>query len=546
MRRFLSVALPLSVALAAQGKAVTAEVETRTLEGRVVDVLGEPIPAATVVAIVGERVVQRATTDGEGIYRLSRVPVTGAEISFTAPGKAEVRTPWRGLSASPFRNEVLEDAGRLQGRVRDARGTAVAGATVVVVADRFWGEAITNGNGDYDLTAVPLRRALVRAWTPTGWADRRVYVGDGHRCDLQMPALAAGTRVVRVKGLPPEALATARVEVTSVDAVAHKNLGRVALRADGTAEFLPSACCLVQLVAPGFAAAPVGHFICGGQAPIEFEVAPLPAARTTVKGRARDGRSQPVAGVRIVARDRSGIDLCSAVTGAGGDFVLAMPLPPHSFLRLGLELREWQLVDSTMSICDGFSWIQTTANPEKSRDLFLERTGDLRSELRGENGARLVFADVEVIDVEHYLTRVRTVSDRAGGVDVRLPPGDYELIATDSLGQITSALVAFAQGQPAPKVQWKPLPSGSIEGVLRDSADRPVPGVELLVALQEEDGVACARRRATVLTDKNGRFRCRGLTPGVWTVVGRHEQGIEGDARVTKDKSESVELCLKR
>jgi hypothetical protein len=49
-----------------------------------------------------------------------------------------------------------------------------------------------------------------------------------------------------------------------------------------------------------------------------------------------------------------------------------------------------------------------------------------------------------------------------------------------------------------------------------------------------------------VLTDKNGRFRCRGLTPGVWTVVGRHEKGIEGDARVTKDKSESVELSLKR
>lgn len=545
MRRLLSVALSLSVALAAQGKAAPAETETRTLEGRVVDVLGEPIPAATVAAIVGERVVQRATTDGEGIYRLSRVPVTGAEISFTAPGKAEVRTPWR-LSAPAFRNEVLEDAGRLQGRVRDARGTPIAGATVVVVADRFWGEAITNGNGDFDLTAVPLRRALVRAWTPTGWVDRHVCVADGHRCDLQMPVLAAGTRVVRVKGLPPEALAAARVEVTSVDAVAHKNLGRVALRADGTAEFMPSACCLVQLVVPGFAAAPLGHFLCGGQAPIEFEVAPLLAARTSVKGRARDGRSQPVAGVRIVARDRSGIDLCSAVTDASGDFVLATPLPPDSFLRLGLELREWQLVDCTMSICDGFSWIQTTANPEKSRDLFLERTGDLRSELRSENGTRLVFADVEAIDVEHCLTRVRTVSDRAGKVDLRVPPGDYELIASASDGQITSAMVVFAEGQAAPKITWKPLPTGSIEGVLRDSTNQPMPGVELYVALQVADCDACARRSATVLTDRNGRFRCRGLTPGIWTVVGRHEDGIAGEARVTRDKSENIELSIAR
>jgi len=546
MRRLLSVALSLSVALAAQGKAAPAETETRTLEGRVVDVLGDPIPAATVVAIVGERVVQRATTDGEGIYRLSRVPVTGAEISFTAPGKAEVRAPWRGLSASPFRNEVLEDAGRLQGRVRDARGTAIAGATVIVVADRFWGEAVTNGSGDYDFSAVPLRRALVRAWTPTGWVEQCVHVVGESRCDLRMPPLAAGTRVVRVKGLPPEALATARVEVTSVDIVARKNLGRVALRADATAEFVPSNCCLVQLVVPGFASAPVGHFLCGGQAPIEFEVAPLQAVRTTVKGRARDGRSRPVAGVRIVARDRIGCDLCSAVTDASGDFVLATPLPPHSYLRLGLELREWQLIDSTMTISDGFSWILTTADPDRSRELFLDRTGDLRSELRGEGGTRLVFADVEVIDVEHYLTRVRAVSDRAGKVDLRLPPGDYELIANSSDGQITSAMVVFAEGQPAPKIAWKPLPSGSIEGVLLDGSNQPVPGVELFVALQEEDGAACARRRTTVLTDKNGRFRCRGLTPGVWTVVGRHEQGIEGDARVTKGKSESVELSLKR
>ena len=230
MRRFLSAALSLSVALAAQGKPVLAEVETRTLQGRDVDVLGEPIPAATVVAVLGERVVQRATTDGEGLYHLPRVPVTGAEIRFSAPGKAEVRTTWRGLSASPFHNEVLEDAGRLQGRVRDAAGTAIAGAAVIVVADRFWGEVITNANGDYDFAAVPLRRAVVRAWTPTGCVERSVHVVGERRCDLQMRPLATGKRVVRVKGLPPEALATAHVEVTSVDIVAHKLLGRVALR----------------------------------------------------------------------------------------------------------------------------------------------------------------------------------------------------------------------------------------------------------------------------------------------------------------------------
>jgi hypothetical protein len=74
-----------------------------------------------------------------------------------------------------------------------------------------------------------------------------------------------------------------------------------------------------------------------------------------------------------------------------------------------------------------------------------------------------------------------------------------------------------------------------------------VPGVELFVALQEEHGDSCARRNATVLTDKNGRFRCRGLTPGVWSVFAKHDKRIEGTDRVvTKDRSESVELRLQR
>jgi hypothetical protein len=50
-----------------------------------------------------------------------------------------------------------------------------------------------------------------------------------------------------------------------------------------------------------------------------------------------------------------------------------------------------------------------------------------------------------------------------------------------------------------------------------------------------------------VLTDKNGRFRCRGLTPGVWSVFAKHDKRIEGTDRVvTKDRSESVELRLQR
>ncbi|HEX6810743.1 MAG TPA: carboxypeptidase-like regulatory domain-containing protein [Planctomycetota bacterium] len=548
LRRLLCAAVPLCTALAAQGKPAAAEEATRIVEGRVVDVLGEPIPAATVAAVVGGVVVRRTMTDGEGIYRLSRVPAIGAEISFTAPGKVEVRAPLRGPASVSFRNETLEDAGRLHGRVRDAHGGAIAGATIVFATDRYRGEAVANARGDYVFDSVPLRRSFLRAWTPNSWAEKRIHLAAETRCDLTMPTLVAGARVVRVIGLPAEALATACVEVTSTDMVLHDNGGRIALRADGTAEVLPTECCIVQLVAPGFSTEPVGHFVCGGQGPIEFKVVRQQAARTVLKGLARDGRGRPIAGVRVVVRDRSSCDLCTGVTDMAGQFVLSVPLPPHSFCRIGLELREWQLVDSTMSIADGFSWIHTTADPHTRRDLFAEPTGGLHGEVRGESGNRLVFADVVAADVEQiHKALVRAVSDRAGRFEMRLPPGDYELLATASDGQVARGTVRVTASQPNPEITWTVLACGSIEGTLLDGSGKPAPGVELSVCSQELPGIASERWKTTVLTDRHGRFRCRGLAPGPWTVAGLHEKlDANAEEDVVKGKAKNIVLRLSR
>ncbi len=544
MRRSLPVALSLLGALGAQGNPET------VLQGRVVDVLGDPVPAATVAAIAHGVTVARTTTDGEGVYHLSRVPARGAEIRFTAPGKAEVCVPWRGPGAPHFRNETLEDADRLYGRVTNAAGGAVAGATVIVVADRFHGEAVTDAGGRYELAAVPLRAVLVRAWAATGRAERAVRLVGTTRCDISMPARTPGTRCVRVKGLPAEAVATARVEMTSSDLALLTNRGRVPLRADSTAEVTPTECCLVHLVAPGFDATPAGYLLTAGDAPIEFEVAPF-TCTTILKGRVVDGHSRPIAGYRLAARDRSSCDLGSVVIGADGHFTLPVPIQSRAFCRLGLELSGWQLVGETMAIADGFSWVSVTADPQALVDLCVEPTCELRTELRGRGGAWLVLAEVVIADAEQpHKAFVRAISDRMGNVEVHLPVGDYELFATGNDGQIARADVRVAASRGAAAVPWQVLPSGTIEGQVLDVEGQPMPGIELYLAAQELQGAtmehASSRLSCRVLTDRNGRFRGRGLSPGMWTVVAPEQPGIEGAGEIARDATTNVVLRLRR
>jgi uncharacterized GH25 family protein len=125
------------------------------------------------------------------------------------------------------------------------------------------------------------------------------------------------------------------------------------------------------------------------------------------------------------------------------------------------------------------------------------------------------------------------------------------LFATSSDGQIARATVRVTSNKTAPRITWKPLPSGSIEGLLVDGLGQPMPGIDLFVAAKELQNAveepAGDRMSSTVLTDRNGRFRCRGLLPGTWTVVGLHEPGVEsatGD--VTKDNATNVVLRLAR
>ena len=89
--------LLVTLATAQSNHATTPPDERQSTMGRVVDVLGEPIPAALVEVIVDGRIAQVAHTDGEGIYLIPKMPRDVTHLQISADGKASTLLPWRGV-----------------------------------------------------------------------------------------------------------------------------------------------------------------------------------------------------------------------------------------------------------------------------------------------------------------------------------------------------------------------------------------------------------------------------------------------------------------
>ncbi|HEX5053241.1 MAG TPA: carboxypeptidase-like regulatory domain-containing protein [Planctomycetota bacterium] len=536
--RFSTMTLLLACALPAQ--------DPPSLQGRVVDVLGDPVPVATIELVVAGRVVARTTCDGDGVFHL-RASAERAELRVGAAGKAQLRLPWLGHTSARVRNFTLEDASRLQGRVADAAGAAVAGATVVVVAGDYSAEVTSDAQGTYELAAVPLRRAVVRATKRSSLAERSVRLLADTRCDLTLPARGEGTRVVHVKGLPAEVIPMAHVAIISTEMTRLGNGGRVPLRADGTAEFHPTCTSFVQFSAPGFTAIPDGYLLTGGDAPIEFRVQPSEPTRTTLSGQVIDNHNRPIGAHLLLAHDRSHRTVGITTIGADGRFEMAVDLAPHAFCRLGLELRDWQIVDETASIADGFSWMQTTAEPDLTLTLVVDPVHGVSSDLKTDSGERLLFAEVVVADPDApHRALIETATDRTGRVVLHLPAGDFAALATTTEGLVAQA-TARIRDRGESRCEWTIVPTGTIEGRVLTAGGQPLPGVKVFVAstaLQDENNARASERQACVVTtDRHGRYRCRGLGAGTWTVVALGEPGIAGaSGDVARQKTTSIDL----
>lgn len=492
--------------------------------GRVVDALGDPIPAAEVLATAGGRPLARATADGEGMYRI-RLPATGGELTVRAPGKAAARLPWRGLATPRVRNVVLEDAADLSGRVLDAAGQAVAHATVLVVAKGHTSlTTTTDARGAYTFPGVPLRPLLLYAAREDARVEAHVRLVDKATHDLTLPTTTGGGCLVQVHGVPATAEPDAFVRIYGADFLAVQNGGRVPLRRDGTATVVLQRDCLLEVPLPGLELTPRVHLAGPTATRAEFTVkGPLDAnAGTLLQGRVRTLTGNAVGGVLLVVRDRSHRELGSTLADRDGGFRLRVAMPADGFCRVALAVTEWQVVADDLTVVDGCSWAPVNA-PQDRVDLLAERTGIVQGAVRGPDGSLFALADLVVADVQRvHRELVHTHTDQAGQFTVGLPAGDHELLAVAHDGRVCRASLRVTSGGHH-EPQWQSIAVGSIAGMLRDGAGKAVPGVELFVAsrvLQDSHAAnASERQHCTVVTDRAGRFRCRGLPVGDWTIV---------------------------
>jgi protocatechuate 3,4-dioxygenase beta subunit len=491
------------------------------VQGRVVDVHGEPIPAASIVAMAGDEVVGRTTTDGDGIYHLARIPEAGAELRVAATGKAELRVACRDPASQRICNLTLEDGCRLRGRVLDAAGQPVAGAAVLAVVGQQTWEARSAADGGFEFPSVPMQNATVRGIASGRSVQRELRLVTDTACDLVLPDAPAGLRIVRVRGLPADAVPRTRIEVTAPDLALQPGRGHLPLRGDCSAEFVVREACLLRVVAPGFAPTPEGVLIdAKGHLPVEFAMRPAPAgppAIAMLRGRVVDLRDLRVAGLRLVGQDRSERTVGSTRIGPDGRFVLPVELAAGEFLRVGLELGDFVIADDEVRVENGFSWIDVYAQPAETLDLSLEPAGGIRGELRTASGQRCAFAEVTIAATDgpdHVIATA--ITDHRGAFTARgLPATTCLVTAVAATGEVLTAEVEVRERAVVAIEGFTAVPAGTIEGCVRNADGGPVPGarVQLWCTAVEAPLGLCMRQ---VITDRHGRFRCRGAVCGEW------------------------------
>ena len=235
-----------------------------TIEGQIVDDRGAAVAGASVAATPrGGGEPTGASTGPDGRYQLG--PVAGElRLAVTAVGYGgaarDVSAPR--VARTPIRRQedflLTRADAELEGRVLDATGLAVRGATVRVDAPGLTGVApsVTDASGRFRVTGVPVGRHSVRVEHPDyPPVQAELRTGVGNQVELPLGGGVAVTVRDRSTGAP---LRAARITASAASADAPSSSRRDATAGpDGRAEIagLAAGRWTLQASAPGYAAA---------------------------------------------------------------------------------------------------------------------------------------------------------------------------------------------------------------------------------------------------------------------------------------------------
>lgn len=495
--------------------------------GRVIDVLGDPIPAALVEVIAEGKTIRKTYADGEGIYMIPKMPTFGANLRISAKGKASTQLQNQGPRTPTVRNATLLDAGEVHGQVTGASGLPVAGVAVIAVYGKDSLHTRTNASGHYVLKPVPLGRMTINVWTGECAAQQELRLRSASTCDLKLPASTAQPRQVRVQGLPAK-IEGAYIEVITANMALMPRAGRLPLAGDGTAVVFVNEMTVISPKVPGYVTNPLGRMAIYGTSDLSFSARlhDAHAGRTELKGQLRTERNQAVPDQRLFFCDQSGRMLGTTKADRSGNFKIRLARPAVGRIRIGMPLDRWEFIDEERQLRASFTWVPIYAGND-TIELRVEETGTLNSAVRDAQGTLLALAEITIADPERsYHALVRGACDRSGQLRMALPVDDYEVLAVTPDGKVCTGDAHIRAGNTV-DVQWRTVPTGAATGIVVDNNGQPLPGVELFFAAREinnEHRVHAARRQtARVTTDRHGHFRCRGLPPGDWTIVATSE-----------------------
>lgn len=518
--------------------------ELTVIEGRVVDMRGEGVPAAKVwVTTSGdpETALARGVADGDGFFRIAKVVKLDHGKVWAASGGYCTAFQWLRIGSAV--TVKIQSAKTVRGVLKDRAGKPVANTAVFAsVASRVLLDvkAVTNTDreGRFDLAGVPLGPIHVCAWIGGGdLALATVQVGKDLEVALQPNDAPTTKLTVQIEGVPVEALPDVTLSLQPY--------------VPGAMGPLPPPFERTRFRTATLVLEPLSD--------LEYAVAPKSAKWVFEP---REQRRKPNTGPHVlkftgVARNDTTLPCQVAVTGPDGKPVAGVTFMVRAS-RSALELRCTSDADGKLTLplplgagaeaylySDDDRWVSDQAkvpkanrpfdpnslrvhefvvDPQKTIDVRLASASSVQGRLLRADGRPAAFVEVslEVSDPNRTPTwRAfgEATTDRDGRF--RSPPLHHMDVPVrvhcgSELGEWTSQ--AFHLAKPGTSVnlgEAKLSAPATIEGVVRDAEKQPVGGVRvwLRASSPASEPQRSGSTMATV-TDAQGRYRFLGVPLG--------------------------------
>jgi protocatechuate 3,4-dioxygenase beta subunit len=505
---------------------------------------------ATAVAVTGE----------DGGFRLAAVPPGRYDLDARSAGFAptevpglEVRGPGDAAESAPeveLGTVVLLPGARLEGRVVDRHGEAVAGVGIAAQPSveglpprpprpsEREPRATSDANGRFTLDDLP-HDALIRltAVHPSHRSAEPVFVRTPTEelVILQVDAGDEEARRLRGQVLGSDGAPLANATVTAVvRSASGQRSTRQTTGAQGRFEFPAQGAAPIELWAsgPGHRLGRVLVEVPGSDEEVLIRLDP----GATVHGRIVGPRGEAVIGARVssvLRGDTTGFASTTAVSDGEGRYRLDGVAPGlHDFETIHPDYRPLR---RELEVELG----------ERVVDLELEEGLTVAGRVVGPRGEAVPRATIRALPAVQSPTglgdlQASTTDDEGRFSLGGLAPGTYAIVAEhDELGR---GLVELELGRDSGTgslrdVEIRLEPGLTLEGRVTGVEFDALPQVRIIATrsvrfTEESRSTPWSSRAAMAAPDYEGRFELRGLEPGAWTVFARHPDGRTTQATV--------------